>query len=143
MNIPVKFKQGILIGSFATDPDGYDEGQIYWNTTDKKFRQYNGTVWADLKEPFPALETGTVISFANPLIYNTDLAPATGNITNDLTGARQGLVQKIYHNHTTAPTVPADWVLVGGGVYVESVLNIIYAEFAGGLRVEYWITQQA
>lgn len=89
------------------------------------------------------LPTGTEIRFITPQIYNTATTPATGNITNDLTGALQGVVQKIYHNHTTEPTVPAGWVLMGAGTYVENELNIIYAEYAGGSRAEYWIVNEA
>lgn len=88
----------------------------------------------------PAIQTtGTEISFTKTEIYNTSSAPATGNITNDLTGAQLGIVQKIYHNDGTGPTVPAGWVLIGSGTYTTSALNLIFAEWAGGTRVEYWI----
>jgi len=83
--------------------------------------------------------TGTVISFSKTEIYNTSSAPGTGNITNDLTGAQLGIVQKIYHNDGSSPTVPAGWVLIGSGTYTTSSLNIIFAEWCGGTRVEYWI----
>jgi hypothetical protein len=85
--------------------------------------------------------SGTVISFASTTVYNEWDAPATGSLTNDLTGAQIGVVQKIYHNHSIAPSTPAGWVLVSGGVYVPGTLNIIYAEWVKGTRVEYWITQ--
>ena len=74
-------------------------------------------------------------------MYNTRTLPATGNITNDLTNARIGIVQKIYHNSAIAPSTPVGWVLVGEGFYVPSTLNIIYAEWVEGTTVEYWITQ--
>jgi hypothetical protein len=97
--------------------------------------------WNDL--PYDTIEgvtetTGTVISFTAPTIYNTAIAPATGNITNNLTGAKVGIVQKIYHNHSSEPGYPTGWVPVGGA-YTPNALNIIYAEFAKGTRVEYWI----
>lgn len=85
--------------------------------------------------------TGAAITFANPIIYNSIASPSSSNITNDLTGAIIGVVQKIYHNAGTAPTVPAGWVLRGTGAYVTSTLNIIYAEWSVGTTVEYWITQ--
>lgn len=87
----------------------------------------------------PLEVASTVISFTDLTIYNSVASPATGNITNNLTGAKKGIIQKIYHNSASAPTVPAGWVLRGGGIYVPSTLNIIYATFAGGTRVEYWI----
>lgn len=97
----------------------------------------------DLKSEFDGAEqtTGLLIDFQIQKIFNTATAPATGNITNDLTNAKLGIVQKIYHNSLIAPSMPVGWVLVGGGIYVPGVLNIIYAEWCGGTRVEYWVTQ--
>lgn len=86
-------------------------------------------------------EKGLEISFDKQKIYNTYLAPGNANITNDLTGATLGITQKIYHNSVIAPSMPAGWVLVGGGIYVPGVLNIINAEWCGDSRVEYWVTQ--
>jgi hypothetical protein len=85
--------------------------------------------------------SGTIITFTSTTVYNEWDAPATGSLTDDLTGAQIGVVQKIYHNHSIAPSVPATWVVVSNGVYVPNVLNIIYAEWVKGTRVEYWITQ--
>jgi hypothetical protein len=94
------------------------------------------------KENIAAATTGSEILFVTPQIYNSPSSPSTANITNDLTGARIGVIQKIYHNHSVAPTVPGGWVLIGGS-YVISELNIIYAEFVSGSRVEYWIIQES
>jgi hypothetical protein len=85
--------------------------------------------------------TGTVIDFTMPKIFNSPSSPSTSNLTDTLTGAEIGIIQKIYHNHSSVPTVPAGWVLIGSGVYEISVLNIIYAEWVSGTRVEYWIIQ--
>lgn len=85
--------------------------------------------------------TGTLISFAAQTIYNTPASPATGNITDDLTGAKPGIVQKIYHNNSTEPNFPAGWVKLGSGAYVTGTLNIIFCEWVGASRVEYWVTQ--
>jgi hypothetical protein len=35
-------------GRLASDPSTATEGEIYYNTADKKFRWFNGTIWADL-----------------------------------------------------------------------------------------------
>ncbi len=86
--------------------------------------------------------TGTVVNFVSRQIFNTDTSPATGNIIDNLMSAKLGVVQKIYHNDSSTPTVPAGWVLLGTGVYVINVLNIIYAEWTSGTRVEYWIVQE-
>jgi hypothetical protein len=82
--------------------------------------------------------TGTSISFDAPAVYNSVASPATGNITEDLTGARIGVLQKIYHNDSSEPSYPAGWVNIGSGTYDNSSLNIIYAEWVSGTRVEYW-----
>lgn len=95
----------------------------------------------DLKSNTTVATTGVDIFFVTPQIYNTASSAATANITNDLTGANLGVIQKIYHNHSVAPTVPGGWVLIGGE-YTISELNIIYAEWCGSSRVEYWITQE-
>ena len=87
--------------------------------------------------------TGSVITFNVPVIWNTPASPSASNLTDDLTGAKIGYVQKIYHNKSVAPTVPAGWVLIGTGTYTISTLNIIFAEWVSGTRVEYWITKPA
>jgi len=93
-----------------------------------------------LKQDFATATTGSVISFAVPQIYNSVASPTSSNITNDLTGARIGVVQKFYSNKATEPTYPAGWVKLSG-TYTNSVTNIIYAEWCEGSRVEYWIVK--
>jgi len=94
-----------------------------------------------LKQDKATATTGAVISFVTPQVYNSIASPTTSNITDNLTGAIIGVVQKIYHNHSVAPTFPAGWVRRGDGEYVVSTLNIIYAEWSTGTTVEYWISQ--
>lgn len=89
----------------------------------------------------PTASTGAVINFERLRIYASSATPLTANITNDLTSAKLGIVQKIYHNHSVAPTFPGGWVRIGGE-YKVNQLNIIYAEWSGISRVEYWIAQQ-
>ena len=93
-------------------------------------------------KPLAVSRTGTSISFDKIAVYNSSASPATGNITNDLTGARIGVVQKIYHNNSVAPTFPAGWVKIEGN-YVISIENIIFAEWISGTRVEYWVVNDA
>ena len=82
------------------------------------------------------------VDFQRPKVYGTHSSPCTTGITETLTGAKLGVVQKIYHESSTMPTVPSGWVLLGNTQYNTSKLNIIYAEWVGGNRVEYWITQE-
>lgn len=112
-------------------------GQLIWNSSTNSFNLFNGSAWDEYVKVTTAT-TGTTISFARPQIWNSPSSPATGNITDSLTGAVIGTVQKIYHNSGTAPTFPAGWVLLSG-TYTTSTLNIIYAEWVSGTRVEYWI----
>jgi hypothetical protein len=108
----------------------------------------NGVDWKTADVPYQAAQaevdagtvTDTSIAFDKVSIYN-EATPATGNLTDDLTGARIGIVQKIYHNATVAPVPPAGWVKLGTGSYTPSTLNIIFAEWVSGTRVEYWIVK--
>jgi hypothetical protein len=86
--------------------------------------------------------TGTTITFTAGTIYNSPTSAATGNISADTTNSKIGIVQKIYHNDSVSPTFnPSGWVKLGIGSYTTSTLNIIYAEWVSGSRIEYWITQ--
>jgi hypothetical protein len=85
--------------------------------------------------------TGVTIDFTSLKIYNSPSSPATASITDNLTGAQLGYVQKIYHNYSVVPTFPGTWVKLGAGFYKTSSLNIIYAEWVSGTRIEYWIVQ--
>jgi hypothetical protein len=91
-------------------------------------------------KPLAITRTGNSIAFDKVSIYN-ETTPATGNLTDDLTTARIGIVQKIYHNDTVAPVPPIGWVKLGTGSYTPSTLNIIFAEWVSGTRVEYWIVK--
>ena len=92
-------------------------------------------------QPYTTATTGSVISFVVPQVYNSVASPSSSNITDSLTSAKIGLVQKIYHNHTVAPTFPAGWVKMGTATYTTSTLNVIFAEWVSSTRVEYWITK--
>jgi len=141
-----------LVDTFTTTTTPIDDDVVpitdSAGTTTKKLR------WVDIKSTLGAYfdtfykrityaDTGSVISFMNEVVWNSPSSPSTANLTNDLTGAKIGLVQKIYHNKAVAPTVPAGWVLIGTGTYTTSTLNIIFAEWVSGTRVEYWITKPA
>lgn len=87
--------------------------------------------------------TTTTIDFTGQTIYYDAGSPTSATtITNNLTGAKLGVIQKIYSNAASEPTYPAGWVLMGDAIYFTSTLNIIYAEWAGGTRVEYWYVQE-
>jgi hypothetical protein len=98
-----------------------------------------GATGADGPEFLPSSTTGTVIAFTSSLVYNSYSSPGTSSITDNLSGANIGIIQKIYHQYASAPTFPAGWVKYGFGTYSTSSMNIIYAEWSEGTRVEYWI----
>ena len=105
-----------------------------------------GTYWSEdilnaIYDKVTTATTGSVISFVTPQVYNTFDTPSSSNITDSLTSAKIGIVQKIYHNHTVAPTFPAGWVKMGTATYTTSTLNVIFAEWVSSTRVEYWITK--
>lgn len=104
-----------------------------------KVRVYNGYYW-DSYMPMPREAIGRDIDFIVPAIYNKPpLTPETRDILQSSGGYDYpGIIQKIYHEHTTAPTFPVGWVLLEG-TYNTSTLNIIYAEYVSSTRVEYWI----
>ena len=95
----------------------------------------------DGKVSLQTATTGTLITFTAQKVFGSVITPETGDIDNDLTGANPGIVQKIYHSHSTAPTFPAGWVKLGSGTYTAGVLNIIFCEWVGASRAEYWVTQ--
>ena len=86
--------------------------------------------------------TDNEISFVKPTIHGNATTALTGDITNSLTDAKLGIVQKIYHNEATEPSFPAGWVKLGDTIYVGSTINIIYCEWAENTRVEYWYVQE-
>jgi hypothetical protein len=121
---------------------GDDDG---WGDVLNEFLLVGHETDGNLKNVFlqPVATTGAVISFVTPQIYNSSSSPTTSNITHNLTGGKIGVIQKIYHNHSVAPTFPAEWVKLGYTNYVLSTLNIIYAEYVSPTRIEYWINQQS
>lgn len=93
-------------------------------------------------QPYAVASFVAEITFDVPKIFFNFAAPTTATLTSNLTGAKKGVVQKIYVNHATNPvTGLSGWVLIGSGTYTPSVPNIIFAEWTDGARVEYWIVK--
>ena len=94
------------------------------------------------KQPYAVASFVSEITFDAPKIFFNFLAPTGATLTSNLTGAKKGVVQKIYVNHATNPvTSLSGWVNIGTGAYTPSVANIIFAEWTDGSRVEYWIVK--
>ena len=93
-------------------------------------------------QPYAVASFVAEITFDAPKIFFNFLAPTGATLTSNLTGAKKGVVQKIYVNHATNPvTALSGWVNIGTGAYTPSVANIIFAEWTDGSRVEYWIVK--
>lgn len=134
----------VTAGADATTADIADSTNKRYVTDAQKtvIENTSGTNTGDQNlsglQPFAIATTGGVISFATPQVYNTFTSPTNLDITANLSGARIGVVQKIYSNKAVAPTVPEGWKKLFG-TYTNGVKNIIYAEWCEGSRVEYWI----
>ena len=92
-------------------------------------------------ETITVTATGNLVSYVAPTIYNTFDVPTSGNLTDTLANAQLGVVQKIYHFDSVEPAVPAHWVRIGFVPYQPNFLNLIFAEYVGNGRVEYWVMQ--
>jgi len=127
----------------SSDWSSVANSTYFYDKSDKlaRYKDSAGNVIGIFDSPFSAANTGTNIHFSASTVFGTYSTPETGNITNTLTNSKLGVVQKIYHNSGTAPSVPAGWVLLGSTTYQISTLNIIYAEWSEGTRVEYWIVR--
>ena len=125
--------------------------EVETGTETELFLKWDGTKFtvqtaADHKTDLsinPTAVSSGDITFEAPHIFGTSVAPYTTNLTHDLTGAVLGITQKIYSTKSAEPTYPTGWVKIGTGTYTSGALNIIYAEFCGGTRVEYWIVTGA
>lgn len=136
-NIPAKGTALVDADTIALG-DSEDSGKTKTRTW-AQIKETLNTYFSTLFKPQSTAVTTLTVTFTSENIHYTDSAPGTGNVLVDLTGAKRGLIQKMYHNSGTAPTFPAGFVKKGSGNYQASVLNEIYFEWAGGSRVEYWI----
>jgi len=90
----------------------------------------------------PIITTETTIKFDKNKIYYQFDDSLSGNIINDLTDAKLGIIIKIYHQDSVEPTFPVNWVKLSG-TYIVDTLNIIYSEYCmNDDRVEFWIIQE-
>lgn len=99
---PQFFKEGIILGGYSTDPTGYRAGQLYWNTTELRLKQYNGTTWdyleAKLSDVFK--KSGTTESADN----STEDITRTGKVSIGNT-SNFGKFQVFNNNSGSEPAV--------------------------------------
>lgn len=86
--------------------------------------------------------TGSVLSFTQDAFYGTVAAPATGNITGDVTSAILGGTVMVIHNSDTAPTFDDKFKkLSGSGVYLINGVNYIFCIYVSDTQINYSINQ--
>lgn len=112
------------------------------NTLTTSALSINGLVYTGITEDITVKDSGVTIHFSAKTVFNGPTLPSSSSaITENLTNARIGVVQKIYHSGAT-PTFPATWQLIGEGDYYPNELNIIYAEYVETNWTEYWVVQK-
>lgn len=90
----------------------------------------------------PTVSAGTVVAFDKDRDYGSEGSPETGNISYTTTGAQVGVISRVIHNHTSAPTFAANMVAgSNSGTYVTSTVNYIVCEYRHATLVKYWISQ--
>jgi hypothetical protein len=127
----------------SSDFSSVSNSTYFYNKSDKlaRFKDSAGNVIGIFDSPFSSASNSANIYFSASTVFGTFSSPLSSNLTDTLTNSKLGVVQKIYHNSGSAPSVPAGWVLLGSTTYQISTLNIIYAEWSEGTRVEYWIVR--
>ena len=75
--------QNAVIQSLSSAPTAPKEGQIYYNMTDKKTWQYNGTAWLAIQNPVikDTIVTTTTWSGAGP--YSQTVTPTTFTVSSN------------------------------------------------------------
>lgn len=76
------------------------------------------------------------ISFTNLNIYGSYSNPRTGAITFDLTGAKFGYIQEVYHTGASMPSLPASAKIVNDVEYSNSKVNLLLFKYIDNSRVE-------
>lgn len=100
------------------------------------------TIDAAYLDILPAVSAGTVVTFAKDTDFGTEASPETGNVSYSTSGAKVGVISRVIHNHTIAPTFAANMTkLSNSGDYVVGVINYIYCEYRNATKVIYSITQ--
>lgn len=118
-------RRGVIIGSFASDPTGVSEGQIYWNSTTKIFRQYNGTTWSDLAgsggtiniedEGILTVTAATILDFVGSAVTVTDAGGGKATIT---------IVGGSGESTTVSDTNDVDLTLTGSDITATTIIDV-------------------
>lgn len=76
--------------------------------------------------------TGNSIKFDKIAYYGSPTVPLTGNLTLDFTNAKNGMIQDVFHQSATIPTIGTTRII---GEYQPSALNKISLEYYDNTHV--------
>jgi hypothetical protein len=143
-SVSTVFNQSRIVDAIETVSGGcefyYKEGQDGLNSVKYKVSQTIDQVIAAGNEILQ--KTGTVVNFVRDAFYGTIASPESGNITQDLTGAKLGTTIVIIHDAAGEPTYPATWQkLADSGNYDNAAVNYISATYVDATHIKYTITQ--
>lgn len=139
----ISFVNGTKIGLTATDVFAFYGATPITRPSNKTAPEALEVLGLVDTATYAVTDTGTAVSFVKPTIYGTRTAPTTTALTISLTGAKIGVVQKVWHNSSTNPETALN--TAGGtkvaGDYNVSNLNAIFmeADQDGAGTFTYWI----
>lgn len=99
----------------------------------------NGSGYITLSDVQPEdidIINSTIISFTEPQIYGNHSTPITGAITFDLTDAKVGMIQEMYHSGSALPTLPANAVITNEVEYSSDKVNLLLFKYISASRIE-------
>lgn len=75
--------QNAILQPLAAAPSNPKEGQIYYNTTDKKVWQYNGTTWLAIQNPVIKDTIVTTTTWLGTGPYSQTVTPTTFTVSSN------------------------------------------------------------
>jgi hypothetical protein len=120
---------GVQYPTSATNPSSPVAGQVYWNTTQKELRQYDGQLWQQVSigdggfkyrtvittsYVMCGYKSGTPYNNANKMVHSTDVCTNLGNTMAYATSYSGG-----------APSRTKSWVFGANGAHTTANANVI------------------
>lgn len=99
----------------------------------------NGAGYITMADVQPAdipIINSNTISFSEPRIYGSYSVPIFGPITFDLTDAKMGMIQEVYHEGSNMPTLPAGAKIVNDIEYSGTKVNLLLFKYTDNNRIE-------
>lgn len=135
----------VKLPSLSSDPSSPSEAQIYYNSTDKKIKVYNGTsfeelgssgtaFWLDsnqytVYDDFDSYSTGTFSSNSNWTISSANQANAYITASNNAGGSTNELDLRINSNNASNNTITATSLLIPSNRHIFARCAAIYGNW--------------